>query len=309
MSLPDSSLVSIVIPTYDRARLVTRAIDSARSQTYPQIEIIVVDDGSTDNTAAVLQTYPAHPGIRVIRHDENRGATAAKNTGLDAVRGAFATILDSDDELVPHAVGSLMDAFGRLGKDVGMVFANCLDPATGEWTGKGLTESGYVTFRDAVTARFRGEFWGIWRTSALGGRRFDPRLPGGRESIVWHDMYRTTRVFYLHEALRRYYRGSDDSVSRLNLEPANLERVRLTYEVYLERFGEDIAALDRGAYARQVQEIALWHILAGERLRGVRRLMEAVRYSASPRDLARAAAIAAAPRALLRWAVTRRRRR
>jgi glycosyltransferase involved in cell wall biosynthesis len=309
VSRPDGSIVSVVIPTYNRAGLVTRAIDSVLSQTYPHIEIIVVDDGSTDETAAALQSYTARNAIRVISHPANRGTTAAKNTGLDAVRGAFATILDSDDELMPHAVATLMDAFGRLGDDVGMVFANCVDPDTGAWTGSGLTESGYVTFRDAVTARFRGEFWGIWRTSALGGRRFDERLPGGSESLVWHDMYRTTRVFYLHEPLRRYYRGSADSVSRLNLEPANLERVRLMYEMYLDRFGEDIAALDRSAYAKQVQAIALWHILAGERLSGIRRLIESVRRSPAPREIARACAMAVAPRALLGRALERRRNR
>jgi len=309
VSVPTGSLVSVVIPTFNRAGLVTRAIDSVLSQTYPHIEIIVVDDGSTDETASVLQAYSARNAIRLISHPANRGTTAAKNTGLDAVLGDFATILDSDDELMPHAVASLMEAFGRLGEEVGMVFANCVDPETGAWTGTGLTESGHVTFRDAVTARFRGEFWGIWRSRALGGRRFDQRLPGGSESLVWHDMYRTTRVYYIHEALRRYYRGSADSVSRLNLEPANLERVRLMYERYLERFGEDIAALDPSAYAKQLQAIALWHILAGERVAGIRRLVEAIRRSASPRDLARAVSLALAPRALLRWALTRRRRR
>jgi glycosyltransferase involved in cell wall biosynthesis len=309
VSAPRGALVSVVVPTYNRSRLVTRAIDSVLAQTWPDVEVIVVDDGSTDDTTARLQTYRSRSNVRIVRHPANLGATAAKNTGLDAVRGAFATILDSDDELLPEAIERLMAVLERLGSEVGMAFANCVDPDTGEWTGKGLVESGYVTFRDAVTARFRGEFWGIWRSSALGDRRFDPRLPGGSESIVWHDMYRTTRVYYLHEALRRYYRGSTDSVSRMNLDPANLERVRLMYEMYLERFGEDLAALDGGAYAKHVQAIALWHILAGDRLSGIGRLIESVRRSPAPREIARACAMAVAPRALLRRMLERRRSR
>jgi glycosyltransferase involved in cell wall biosynthesis len=303
------ALVSVVVPTYNRAGLVTRAIDSVLAQSWPDVEIIVVDDGSTDDTVARLDAYRSRPNIRIVRHPSNLGATAAKNTGLDAVSGAFATILDSDDELLPDAIERLMAVLDRLGSDVGMVFANCVDPATGAWTGEGLVESGYVTFRDAVTARFRGEFWGIWRSSALGDRRFDPRLPGESESIVWHDMYRTTRVYYLHQALRRYYRGSIDSVSRMNLEPANVVRVRRKYEVYLERFGEDLLRLDRGVYAKHVQAIALWHILAGERLNGIGRLIESVRRRPAPREIARACAMAVAPRALLRRALERRRNR
>jgi glycosyltransferase involved in cell wall biosynthesis len=309
VSASRGALVSVVVPTYNRARSLERAIDSVLAQTYPDVEVIVVDDGSTDDTAETLQPYSSRSNVRVIRHSANLGATAAKNTGLDAVHGAFATILDSDDELVPEAVERLIGTLDRLGGDVGMVFANCVDPATGTWTGTGLNESGYVTFRDAVTGRFRGEFWGIWRTSALASRRFDPRLPGGSESIVWHDMYRTTRVFYLHEPLRRYYRGSADSVSQLNLEPPNAERMRLIHTTYLERFGEDLAALDRKAYAERVQALALWHILAGDRLGGIGRLLESVRRSPTPREIARAAAMAIAPRALLRRALERRRSR
>jgi hypothetical protein len=117
----------------------------------------------------------------------NRRVASAKNTGLDTLRGSFATILDSDDELMPDAVETVMNAFERLGPDYGMVFANCIDAATGAWTGRGLGASTDVSFADAVTGRFQGEFWGIWRTAALGSRRFDPTLSGG-ESLVWHHM-------------------------------------------------------------------------------------------------------------------------
>jgi glycosyltransferase involved in cell wall biosynthesis len=204
--------------------------------------------------------------VRVIRHARNRGTTAAKNTGLDALRGPFGGILDSDDTLLPDAIAKLMTVFERQEPPVGMVFANCVDPSTGEWTGKGLSASSDVTFRDAVTGRFRGEFWGIWRTSAIGTRRFDPDLPGGSESLVWHDVYRTTRVYYLHDVVRLYSRGSPDSVSTSNLEPRRLERTRLMYERYLERFGADIRRFDSHAYARQLQTIGFWHLLSGERL-------------------------------------------
>ena len=94
-------LVTVVIPTYNRVSLVGQAIASARSQSYLPLHIVVVDDGSTDATPALPAQMRPDPSLTVVRHDTNRGASAAKNTGLDHMPAetAFFGILDSDDEL------------------------------------------------------------------------------------------------------------------------------------------------------------------------------------------------------------------
>ncbi|MGD9722720.1 MAG: glycosyltransferase family 2 protein [Pirellulales bacterium] len=93
--------VSVIIPTYNRATLVSEAIDSALGQTRVPDEIIVVDDGSTDGTADVLRRYGAP--VRVVSQ-ANRGRSAARNTGLQEARGDLILFLDSDDLLVPQCV-------------------------------------------------------------------------------------------------------------------------------------------------------------------------------------------------------------
>ena len=293
-------LVSITVPTYNRAALVTKAIDSLLVQTYPNIEVIVVDDGSTDATAETLGRYASDPRVRVVRHEQNRGVTAAKNTGIDAMNGVYGGILDSDDELLPGAVGTLLSTFESLGPDVGVVFADCVDPMTGVRTGQGVEASGYVSFRDVVTGRVQGEFWGMWRQVALGDRRFDTSLPGGSESLVWHDLYRRNRVYYVRETVRKYSRRSGDSVTRANVEPARLERTRRMYERYLDLFGEDMLRYDAAAYAKQLQLVSLWHLLAGERRRGIARLLESIRIAPAPMSAARALAMAVTPAFVLR---------
>ena len=91
--------VSIVLPTYNRADVIGRALDSVHRQTFDDWELIVVDDGSTDGTAMLFQD--SDPRIRYVRQ-ENRGVYAARNHGLSLARGRYLTFLDSDDEWLPH---------------------------------------------------------------------------------------------------------------------------------------------------------------------------------------------------------------
>jgi glycosyltransferase involved in cell wall biosynthesis len=105
---PDSmpglrSSVSAVIPVYNRARCIGRAIASAIRQRMPPLEIIVVDDDSTDDSCAVVAAISARDSrIRLLRQESNRGGAAARNVGLMAARAEFVAFLDSDDEWLGH---------------------------------------------------------------------------------------------------------------------------------------------------------------------------------------------------------------
>jgi len=102
-------LVSIVIPCYNQGRFLAEAIESARSQTYPSPEIIVVDDGSTDETAAVARRYPDATYLA----QRKLGAAAARNAGLRASRGEHIIFLDADDRLLVDAVTIGLDYLSR----------------------------------------------------------------------------------------------------------------------------------------------------------------------------------------------------
>lgn len=100
IDIREPELVSVVIPCYNQAHFLGEAIESALAQTYPHTEIIVVDDGSADNTAAVAARYPQ---VRLIRQ-ENQGLAGARNTGTHASTGKYLTFLDADDRLLPEAL-------------------------------------------------------------------------------------------------------------------------------------------------------------------------------------------------------------
>ncbi|GLR97792.1 MULTISPECIES: glycosyltransferase family 2 protein [Bradyrhizobium] len=104
--------VSIVMRTYNRAHIIGEAIESALRQTYGDFELIVVDDGSSDGTAEVVRRFGSEK-IRYIRHEQNRGVSAAGNTGIQAATGDVIAHLDSDDFWKPEMLGRLVDVLNR----------------------------------------------------------------------------------------------------------------------------------------------------------------------------------------------------
>lgn len=97
-------LVSVIVPTFNRAYCLARALDSALAQTYGEMEVIVVDDGSTDDTRAMIQSrYGNDPRVKYLSQ-ANGGVSKARNTGLAAAQGAFVALLDSDDAWQPWKI-------------------------------------------------------------------------------------------------------------------------------------------------------------------------------------------------------------
>lgn len=103
--------VSIIIPCYNQGEYLSEAINSAIVQTYPNTEIIIVNDGSTDDTVKILleRKFPTFIG-RVIHHTDNKGLSSARNTGIDAARGRWIVCLDADDKLDLDYIRKLLEA-------------------------------------------------------------------------------------------------------------------------------------------------------------------------------------------------------
>ena len=108
MTIAPDGAVSVVIPCYNQARFLGEAIDSVLRQTYPPVDVIVVDDGSTDDTASVAQRYAA---VNYLRQP-NEGAPSARNRGLRSSQGEFVLFLDADDRLLPDAIAQGITALG-----------------------------------------------------------------------------------------------------------------------------------------------------------------------------------------------------
>lgn len=108
MPASDSPTISVVMPVHNGERYVRRAVASLLNQTFPAWELLAVDDGSRDDSAAILDGFAAADSrVRVLRHAGNRGVSAARNTALRAARGAWVAYLDNDDEFYPGHLGAV----------------------------------------------------------------------------------------------------------------------------------------------------------------------------------------------------------
>lgn len=112
-----SDLVSVVIPTYNRAFCVAATVDSVLAQSHRAVEAIVVDDGSTDNTEAVMSRYRGDARVRYIRQT-NGGVSSARNRGFQAATGAYVALLDSDDRWLPWKLEAQLACLRHFGVEM-----------------------------------------------------------------------------------------------------------------------------------------------------------------------------------------------
>ena len=102
--------VSVIVPVYNVASYLPEALDSIVNQTYKDLEIIIVDDGSTDDSASICEKYASSDSRIKVIHQDNRGLSGARNTGLAHATGDLVSFIDSDDSLSPVFIESLVNA-------------------------------------------------------------------------------------------------------------------------------------------------------------------------------------------------------
>jgi len=258
--------VSVVMAAYNRASTLPRAIDSVLCQDMPDWELIIVDDGSTDNTRAVIEDYLAKdPRIRAAFHERNLHVHSAKNTGFDLMRGEWFTTLDSDDEMVPSALSVMLKVLETVDPTITAITCNCIDTTTGKFSGVGLDGDQYLDF-EALVTRCSGEHWGLTKRSLLGDARLNGKMRGSAESILWWKISRYAKRYYIHQALRVYHTEGVDRICQ-KARGVNIEE-RMGYYREMAKEVEYLALMKQyrqGDFAIIQRNIALAMSMAGHR--------------------------------------------
>lgn len=225
----EKELVSVVIPTYNRAGSIYESCQSVLGQTYSSIELIVVDDCSEDNTEEIVRGIK-DPRVRYIRHERNQGACAARNTGIQEARGTYIAFQDSDDYWFPEKLEKQMKALQS--SDAEICFCGYIHKESEKVQVRGPS----CYYRPGIQKQDLATVFGIGTQTLLIKRvvllknLFDQEMPRFQDLELLLRLVHRYRVYYCDEALVLYRTGKD-SIS------ANGERLVRACSLLLEKHG------------------------------------------------------------------------
>jgi glycosyltransferase involved in cell wall biosynthesis len=281
---------SVVIPVYNRAALIGRALRSCLEQDFTDFEIIVVDDGSADDSVAAIRRFD-DPRLKVIEHERNRGVGPARNSGMAGAIGEWIVCLDSDDELLPGALRTMHDCAVSIGHDVDglrfmVLMANGFLSPDPPLIAEVWDYGAYLRWVEA-------SFDGSQETMTVVRRRtFDSvRYSGGRadEALYHLDFAQRFRVAAHPDVVRLYHHDAGNQRSKPSVAQMTGEArdQALQTESLLEEHGEALRRWAPRVHQRFMAELATMYFLAGQRIQGIRAALRSLRgHSAARRQWA-----------------------
>lgn len=270
---------SIIVPVYNRASLISRAINSCLNQTWTSFQLVVVDDGSTDETASVLKAL-RDDRLESVTHSRNRGRCAARNTGLDHALGKWIIFLDSDDELTPDALSVIRSHTVKANAQIGHLRFRCRyddgrlspDPDCG---------ASIWEFRDFLlflerNVEGRSEALICVQRDVAGSIRYPE---GHSEEALYHfaltEKFQTmtcpavVRLYHQDAAARVVTPSAGEALLYASDQARAVDRLLLTY-------GRAIRLHAPRVYSKLLTASIAFNLLAGARLRAVRAAGELV---------------------------------
>jgi len=269
----DTPTVAVIVPAYNRAKTIRRAIQSVLDQTYQDYVIIVVDDASMDDTAAAIAEF-ADPRVRLVRQTTNGGPAVARNTGIRASTSPLIAFLDSDDEWLPdkleQQVGLMLDAPQEVGlihcgyeRRVGAQTAIRLPAARGRIYSQLLR--GNVLAGGCSTILLR-------RACLEDVGMFDARLRHAEDYELWLRVAQRYAVDAVPRVLVRIY------TDEMNRVTDDLDATERAVVVLAERYGKHLPLLEgRRLLAKQLLHVGISWFRRGERANARRVLQASIR--------------------------------
>jgi glycosyltransferase involved in cell wall biosynthesis len=215
---------SIVIPSYNRAHTICRTLESILKQSFKDFEVIIVDDGSTDNTKERLKPLLSLSNVLYYFYEINCGANYAKNLGAKYAKGKYLVFLDSDDLFVSE---NSLQIIYKIIIDEGypsLAMFSCISLSNGERLAKKPNYNGFVSFLEYFRGKYLGEYLPIVEKSSFMKVQFSEKINGG-EGITWNLIAKEAGELFMSSAVVRLYDDMGDD--RLSIpSKKNLRRIR-----------------------------------------------------------------------------------
>lgn len=229
----DDPLVSVVIPTYDRNDALPEAIESVTEQTYDNIELVVVDDGSPTPVSETLTGMSFAPleSVLFVRHNENRGANVARNTGIRTAQGKYIAFLDDDDRWDERKIERQVEAFKEAGPQVGVVYTGMRAESPRGTTVTSPSARGNV-IKDLLVGETFGQFSSVMVDSDVidAAGLPDERFPAWQDREWFFRLAQHCHFEPVSETLTYRQTGGSDSISK-NFE----EKRDVAYPLFMEK--------------------------------------------------------------------------
>ena len=227
-----AEIISVIVPIFNAEQHLERCLGSIMGQTYPHLEIIVVDDGSTDHSGGIIRKFAERDNrIRPI-FQSNAGVSAARNAGLDAATGVFVSFIDADDWLEPDAIEFVLSEATTHGLDF-VTFDYFVDyPDRAVASGTLVQFDGILDTRlglEAVLATQNRFAWSrVYRRALIGSTRFREDIHWGEDTIFVVEVARHAKSSaVIHRPLYHYVQ-SEGSATRSRINPKRLTGPKMT---------------------------------------------------------------------------------
>ena len=253
----DGPVISVVMPTYNRAHTLCRSVGSILNQTFENFELIIVDDGSKDDTATVVRSFK-DSRIRYLRHEHNKGAAAARNTGIRSSQAPYVAFLDSDDKWLPKKLEKQLSVFETTDlRDLGVVICGVTifdrsgsrsgTPSRRGWVQQDLlTLDGYLSNINMLIKRSKAEAE-LW---------FDESLGSSEEWDLQLRLSAISQFDFAPGILVHKYEDNDDRVYMG-------ENIPKWHAVILDKYEKEYQAMP-GVLARQWGGVGLTYWMLGQ---------------------------------------------
>jgi len=232
----ESPKVSVIIPTYNRPKLLLRAINSVVTQTYTNLEIIVIDNASTDNIEEIVKNFNDNR-IKYLRHDENRGGSAARNAGIKNATGEYISFLDDDDEILPEKIQRQIYKFKTSSAEVGIIYCGASYFCDGKEVKKHIPRHRGNLFREILKKCIMASPTPLIKKSILlKTNLYDVSLPSCQDWDLWIQISQLCEIDFIDDILAIYHiHGNQISTNIDN----KIQALQLLIQKYMQHLNDN----------------------------------------------------------------------
>ena len=232
--IEEQPLISCIIPVFNAEKYLHRCIDSILAQDYPAIEIILIDDGSTDKSSIICDEYVSQHSNFIVKHIPNGGASLARKIGLELAKGEYLTFVDADDYVAPNYVSTMFEALQKYDITIVGCGLQCIKP------GNKVSIRNHPTMtllkdNELMTRFFNYEFWALWgglyAKSTFNNIDF-PKATISEDYYIKCQIFLRNRKMAYVDAPLYIYEKHTDSLSNTKLSVKAFEEFENTIAVY-----------------------------------------------------------------------------